>query len=447
LWSPLASPEQSAVAVQLSLGVAERLREPASVEEAVIRARLQSGTPGAPQWAAHGFAQGYAGLALLWGQLDRCFPNAGWDEVAHEHLQIAAEGTAAQLWLPPGAFGGIGGLAFAADYLSRSGTRYGRLLATLERGIVRGVAPRIAQLDDYRNGAPTAAFDVISGLSGVVPFLLTRRESPEVEKTLTGLVRSLVALAEEVDGLPRWYSPPGFSKPADDYLLQQYPHGYLNCGLAHGLPGPLAALSVAHLAGVRAAGLEEAIDRFAGWLIGHRLDDAWGINWPTGLGIRAPGEPGERILPLEGATPARAGWCYGSPGVARALYLAGRCLDQPGYCDLAVEAVEAVLRRPVPARGIDSPTFCHGVAGLLQVMLRFAHETRSAAIRAGAGDLIDQIVSLHEPESLLGFRSIEYAGARVDQPGLLDGAPGVALVLLAAACAVEPAWDRIFLLS
>lgn len=446
-WWPLASPGQSAVAIKLAVGVAERLRQPAHVEEAVIRARLQSSFTGGPQWAAHGFAQGYAGLVLLWGQLDRCFPNQGWDDVAHEHLQIAAEGTAVQLWLPPGAFSGIGGLAFAADYLSRSGTRYGRLLATLERGIVRSVAPRIAQLDGYRKGAPTAAYDVISGLSGVVPFLLSRRESTEVAKTLTGLVRSLVALAVEVDGLPRWYSPPGFSKPADDYLLQQYPHGYLNCGLAHGLPGPLAALSVAHLAGVRAAGLEETIDRFADWLIGHRLDDEWGINWPTGLGIRAPGEPGERILSVDGATPARAGWCYGSPGVARALYLAGRCLDKPAYCDLAVKAVEAVLRRPLPVRGIDSPTFCHGVAGLLQAALRFAHETRSAAIRAGVSDLIDQIVSLHEPESLLGFRSIEYAGARVDQPGLLDGAPGVALVLLAAACAVEPTWDRIFLLS
>jgi hypothetical protein len=35
----------------------------------------------------------------------------------------------------------------------------------------------------------------------------------------------------------------------------------------------------------------------------------------------------------------------------------------------------------------------------------------------------------------------------VDRPGLLDGAPGAALVLLAAATDVEPAWDRVFLLS
>ena len=35
----------------------------------------------------------------------------------------------------------------------------------------------------------------------------------------------------------------------------------------------------------------------------------------------------------------------------------------------------------------------------------------------------------------------------IDQPGLLEGSPGIALVLLAAATSVEPTWDRLFLLS
>ena len=106
--------------------------------------------------------------------------------------------------------------------------------------------------------------------------------------------------------------------------------------------------------------------------------------------------------------------------------------------------MEAVLRRPLPMRGIELPTFCHGVAGLLYIVLRFAHDTGSPTMKAGAVALIEQIIGLHEPESLLGFRSIEYAGKRVDQPGLLDGAPGVALVLLAAACSVEPQMGSYF---
>lgn len=230
-------------------------------------------------------------------------------------------------------------------------------------------------------------------------------------------------------------------------MLQQFPNGYLNCGLAHGIPGPLGALSLARLGGVTCEGLDEAIERLATWLVSHRLDDQWGINWPTGVGLLPSGDQGGRVASVKASPRAQAGWCYGSPGIARVLYFSGLALGKPEYCDMAVQAIEAVLRRPPAARLIQSPTFCHGVAGLLHIVLRFANDTGSAALLAGAEAITEQLLSLYEPGSLLGFRAVEFDGARVDQPGLLDGAPGVALVLLAAACEAEPAWDRLFLLS
>jgi hypothetical protein len=48
---------------------------------------------------------------------------------------------------------------------------------------------------------------------------------------------------------------------------------------------------------------------------------------------------------------------------------------------------------------------------------------------------------------MLGYRSWEPSGRKIDQPGLLDGAPGVLLVLLAASTTWEPRWDRAFLLA
>jgi hypothetical protein len=109
--------------------------------------------------------------------------------------------------------------------------------------------------------------------------------------------------------------------------------------------------------------------------------------------------------------------------------------------------MEAVYRRPVTARRIDSPTFCHGVAGLLQVTLRFANDTRLPVFGEAAASLTEGLLSAYEPDSLLGYRNWEPDGTRVDQPGLLDGAPGVLLALLAASTDVEPSWDRAFLLS
>ena len=105
------------------------------------------------------------------------------------------------------------------------------------------------------------------------------------------------------------------------------------------------------------------------------------------------------------------------------------------------------FRRPVAARLIASPTFCHGVSGLLQITLRFAHDTRLPAFADAAGELTGQLVELYEPDSLAGYRTIEPEDRRVDNPGLLDGAPAVVMTMLAAATEQEPVWDRAFLLG
>jgi hypothetical protein len=106
-----------------------------------------------------------------------------------------------------------------------------------------------------------------------------------------------------------------------------------------------------------------------------------------------------------------------------------------------------VYRRPPGARQVDSPTFCHGVAGLLQITLRFANESGRAVFVDAARALSRQMMDAYEPASLLGYRNLEPGGRRTDQPGLLDGAAGVPPVLLAASTAAEPCWDALFLLS
>ena len=129
------------------------------------------------------------------------------------------------------------------------------------------------------------------------------------------------------------------------------------------------------------------------------------------------------------------------------LWLAGDALGRSDYHEVGLEAMYAVFRRPVEARAIPSPTLCHGIAGLLQIALRFANDSGSPEIAQQCRELARQLLEQYSPGSLLGFRNLEVADREVDQPGLLDGAPGVALVLLAAASKIEPTWDRLFLLS
>jgi len=204
-------------------------------------------------------------------------------------------------------------------------------------------------------------------------------------------------------------------------------------------------LALAKLNSVEVDGLTQAISRLADWLSEHRTDDSWGVNWSSVVSVQWGADGSPSIDPER--LPTHAAWCYGSPGVARALWLAGRALDRGDYGDLAIKTMENVVTKPADFRFLKSPTFCHGVAGLLQITLRFAADTRLPVFRKAAGELAAELIRAYEPDSILGYRSVETGACRVDNPGLLDGAPGVALVLLAASCNASPTWDRLFLLS
>ena len=425
--------------MEVARRVATALRTPAQVQLANRIAAGQTAYPEAMYWDAYGVAQGHAGLALMCSYLDACFPADRWDVTAHRYLTLAARGIQQTPDLGPGIFEGLSGVGFTGWSLSRNGVRYRRLLAVVDNVLLPQIPELVDALDQQREGLSVTRFDVISGLAGVGAYLLCRRDRPEADGALHVILRGLVQLTIQQDDLPRWYTPACWM--GDGEAARMYPHGNLNCGLAHGIAGPLALMALSARCGVASDDLFEGMERVVQWLRRHRVDDTWGVNWPAVVPLDRNGAPGAA------EQPSRSAWCYGSPGIARALWLAGEALSRPEYSQLAIAAMKAVYRRPLQQRRIDSPTFCHGVAGLLQITLRFAHDTGLPLFVDATRRLGEQLLSMHDPASLLGYDSLEPEGQRVAQPGLLDGAAGVALVLLAAATDVEPVWDRLFLLA
>jgi len=442
-WRPMLDGELESSARAVALDVAERLRDRDRLEAAIAATMTQTEFPEYPHWEPYSVPQGDAGLAVLAGYVDACVPGRGWDATAHQLLAIAARGSEQAPYLLPGLHGGLAGLAFAASTLSRGGTRYRRLLASLDRVLLPQAIALSRNVGRDERDISVSEFDVISGVSGIGAYLLTRADDPAAAGALRVVLEGLVAMtADDGGGVPRWYTPAHLM--GDETMAELYPDGNLNCGLAHGIPGPLALMALALQHGFDVAGLRDAVDRLAGWLIDQRISDAWGTNWPTAVALPGQDLPAHPALGPDGT---RCAWCYGGPGVARAVWLAGDALDSSELRGAAVETMEAVYRRPVVERRIDSPTFCHGVSGLLQITLRFANDTGLPVFTDAARSLTEQLLGLHEPDRILGFCSIEPGGNHVDQPGLLDGAPGVALVLFAATSAADPAWDRMFLLA
>jgi len=441
-WTAALASDRGSAAIAVARDVAARVADPELLTTAIEAAARQTAFPEVFGWTPFAVSEGDAGLAIMCGYLDACLPGEEWDRTAHRFLSRAVRAAEIVPSLPLGIFSGLSGLAFVAAALSRAGTRYKRLLEGLEDALLFRTPALTEAARQARGGIAVSQFDAISGLSGVGAYLLRRRERSPVRAMLQAVLSALVALAESDSGVPRWHTPPHLM--ADEAMAREYPNGSLNCGLAHGIPGPLALMALSLRDGVEVPGQRDAMHRICDWLVEHRVDDEWGVNWPSAAPVQPPrmAEPDDAAL-----QPTRSAWCYGSPGVARALWLAGEALGEPGLCLLAVEALEAVYRRPQDARNIDSPTFCHGVAGLLQITLRFNNDTGQPVFAQAAGALVEELLAAYQPDRLLGYCSLEPPGNQVDQPGLLDGAPGVAMVLLSAATDVEPAWDRLFLIA
>ena len=243
-WTPALPPALASPATRVVRDLAGRLRDQQRVGLAIAAAPSQTAFPLAVRWLAPSLAQGDAGIAMTCAYLDACWADEGWDRVGHNYLTTAALAAEGLPQLSPAMFGGLAGLAFAAWSLSRGATRYRNLLATLDDALLPQVTTQAEALTGpAMDGLPFGQFDLISGLAGIGADLLLRCEQPGAVAALESTLRALVVLANDTGSRPRWWTPAHLLGDEDTAALD--PYGNLNCGLAHGIPGPLAVMALA----------------------------------------------------------------------------------------------------------------------------------------------------------------------------------------------------------
>lgn len=379
---------------------------------------------------------GYGGVALALCYLGRHRPEQQWFTLAHSYLRLAAQATQEQSFIHPGMISGSSGLALLLSLVADYEPRYQKTGQTMQSAVVRAIVEK--PWTRKVSGVAETEYDAISGVSGITGYLLSLKEQDTLTQEATHIsLQYLIWLAGENKEQQRknWFISPELMHKQ---YRKKHPRGYFNLGLSHGIAGPLAALSLGWSAGYRLPGMQAAIETLAAWIVEQRVYDEWGINWPNV--VLPDGQPSEP----EGTF---AGWCYGAPGVVRALWLAGKALADASLCRLAIESIEAVLRRPVAARKVCSPTICHGLSGLLLICMRFANESGNTLIYQHIPLLVQQILEKFHSDFPFGFRDEMWNGTYVDDPGILTGAMGVALTLLAATTSTAPSWDRAFLIA
>ncbi|TLS43717.1 lanthionine synthetase [Streptomyces montanus] len=413
--------------------VAERTSTTDQVAELALAAAEQAVHP--VGWFPPSLSHGQAGTALL--HLYAARAGVGDREAAFEHIREAVLGTRVVPLESPGMFGGTTGLALALADCAREEPRF---LPSLHR-VHDQLAAQV--LDSHypavERGLSDADYDWIGGAAGVLAHLgAVEDPSPVVREAVDRLLTYLVWLSEppQTARTPRrWLLVPEVYPPVGDYH-EKYPHGYLNLGFSHGIPGVAAALAGAAAGGHRHPGLETAVTSLTSWILTHQTSDEFGPLWPDGVPVDEDGNEQPRAHGHD-----QIAWCYGTAGVASALLSIARSTGDGDLLKTAVTAFEAVLRRAAHA-GPMSPTLCHGQAGLLMMCRAFAPWSDSA--REAIPALLDRLLDHSDEARPVVFADHEVPGNLVDDPGLLSGAAGVALAILAALNDDRPAWFRAF---
>jgi class I lanthipeptide synthase len=375
--------------------------------------------------------KGQAGLALLYAWLARTRRMPEADVHAWECLDQAIEAVLTQ-GMNASLYGGFTGVAWAAELT-------GRLLAPDAEDSNEAVDEALLRLLS-RAERWSAPYDLIVGLTGLGVYALQRYPRPAAVECLRRVVERLQECARHDDQGVYWWTPP--AEILDAESREQYPSGLVDLGVAHGVAGPIALLGAICGAGAEEATARPLLEGAVSWLLAHSMATEAGPTFPVWI---APG-----LQPWR----ARCAWCYGDPGIATALLVAAGGVGNAGWERTAVALACRAAERPASETGIVNASFCHGAAGLAHLYNRMYQTTGEPALGRAALYWLERTLGFYRRARDSGDTWVQ--GSQDQAPreqwtwtgiDVVDGAAGVALVLLAAATSVEPTWDGMFLVS
>lgn len=380
-------------------------------------------TPSDDAGGAPGLDDGEAGRAVFFAYLAAATAATLDRDTAIAALDIAADGLGS-CEFGDGFISGFTGVAWAIDHVER-------MLVPDDHDDDTN-----AEVDDWLRHRlatdGTVHFDLVSGLVGHAVYAIERCAAPELA---SAMAERLVARGHRVaDGLT-WFTPPA---QLSEWERRNAPDGFFNLGLAHGVPGVIALLARAQTMGLGTAGLADALGDAVRWVLAQQLPDGSSASFPW---YQAPGRTPQ---------PARQAWCYGDPGVGAALVAAAVALGDASLHDTALDVLRRSIEHARTDELIADAGLCHGSAGLLHIYNRVHQATGDPACESAAREWFARTLAMRGTDGVAGFSP----HATTDTPptlresrGLLCGAAGIGLALLAAVSPVIPRWDQILLLD
>jgi len=325
-------------------------------------------------------------------------------------------------------YSGFPGIAWAADLV-------GRLLS--DPAGDRDPGDRNDDIDLALAGAvarypASGPYDLIDGLTGLGVYALARWPRPAAVECLAAVVEQLAGRARADAGGVYW---PTAAAALPGHLRRLYPGGAVDTGVAHGMAGILPLLARSSALGVHQDTARPLLEGAVRWLLSHLVDSPAGRTAPALVAVG--------VAPA----PARSAWCYGDPGVALALLLAARDAGEPDWELAGTELALQAASRPPELTGVSDAGLCHGAAGLAHLFARMHQLTGRPELATAAVSWTERTLDMCGPVTEGGGGLVCGPSAAWNGPGVLEGAAGIALALMAGCLPAEPEWDQMLLVS
>lgn len=251
---------------------------------------------------------------------------------------------------------------------------------------------------------------------------------------------ALAALADELEKVCVTDKSGGFK--VYQTVLDEHKREVLivNPGMTNGLAGIVVFLSMLYKSGIAPQMVLRLLKGFTATILSHEQDPEQHFSYfPSWvLGESYPSE-------------SRLAWCYGDLGIGVALLQAAR---NTGDETLERKSLQVLLattrRRELERNGVVDAGLCHGTAGIGHIYNRLYHYTGRGEFLDSARYWFGQTLEMATfDDGYAGFKCWKgnKMGGWHNTADLLDGISGIGLSLLSAISEVEPAWDRVMLLS
>jgi hypothetical protein len=377
----------------------------------------------AEEIANRNLASEAARAALLLGYMDRAFPGLSYDASSRQFLDVAIDALADSRFTP-GLHGGFIEIAWVIHHL--------------ESAIFGDINVDLTDVDHVvleviRDRKWVYGHDLVSGLAGVGVYALERgRIADPILEAVIGQLASTVSVDARGSG---WTTEPTHSRPD---RVAQFPRGYLDLGVAHGICGVIPVLAGALARGIQTTVAEDLLDGAILQLVPHTTGDREFASFPA-------------VTDGANSSPAgRVAWCYGEAGVAGALHAAARACSNPALRRQAEALARHWLGASIAEAGVRDASLCHGAAGLTQILHRMHLESNDARFGDAAAGWLAHVLSYHREDIAGGFARFVPGEDEAPAPNrsFLEGTTGIGLVLVSSlAPHVTSAWDSLLAIS